>query len=112
MDTVDKTVESDESRREKTIKLSRDIEREHKQQQDGLQAAVERYIRENPKKYASAQLEGEHIMNSNYELKEGDDSEGDFILAQKIYNDLQYYGLPLESLEPEELELVTKYKLI
>jgi len=56
---------------------------------DSLKNAIENYKNINPQKYISAQLTGEHIMNSDYELIHGIDKEEELItlkLLQQLIN--------------------------
>ena len=99
---------NDEQRRQMTIDLSRIISKNLQSQSDSLTSAVERYIKENPEKYATAQFLGEQMMNKSYNLKEGVDEEGDK-LRIKFINEALDNGITFDMLDDDEKELYVKF---
>ena len=99
----------DETRKQQTITLSKVIRKHEQAITDGLTAAVEREKLRNPEKYKSAQLHGEHIMNSSYELQIGQDNTGEKLLVEKLKRDMEFNGLTMDMLDEEEKLLLQKY---
>ena len=100
-------METDEYRKQLTTQLAKKIHTENNNN-DGLNKAIENYKSNNPQKYISAQLTGEHIMNSDYDLIPGVDKEGELItinlLKQLINNDIKEFT-------DEEIILLQKYNI-
>jgi|LakMenE18May11ns_1017448.scaffolds.fasta_scaffold9192177_1 hypothetical protein len=99
--------EFDKYRNQLTTQLAKKIDIQNNTQ-DSLIKAVENYKLLNPQKYMSAQLTGEHIMNSDYDLIPGIDKEGELItikLLQQLINN------GITEFTDDELQLLQKYNI-
>jgi len=106
IDTTEIEQSEPDNRLELTINLAKKITSDYSEIDNGLASAVDRYKAANPQKYISAQMQGDFIMKSEYDLTEGVDKEGQEIELKLL---LQLYNSGFTEFTPEEKELLVKY---
>lgn len=74
----------------------------------GLESSVEQYKKMYPEKYEKAQSIGDDMMNKKYELTPGEDLKGDLLKCKTILVSILQYGLELNDLYENEIDLLKK----
>ena len=74
----------------------------------GLESSIEQYKKMFPEKYEKAQLIGDDMMNKKYELKSGEDIKGDLLKCKTLLLTIMQYGLEINDLYENEIELLKK----
>lgn len=74
----------------------------------GLETSVEQYKKLYPEKYEKAQSIGDDMMNKKYDLVSGEDLKGDLLKCKNILMSVLHYGLELNDLYENEIQLLKR----